>query len=87
MNKLTDDQRSYLALNGYEYLDGKYCYAKVGGNIAIQQSQDSKFYMTITKGSYVRGLHYNIDGVFIGYFDDLQELLSVAILLSKYKIH
>lgn len=87
MKNLTEDQKSILALNGYEYLDGRHCYAKVGDNVAIQQSQNNSFYIYITREKYRRGISYDPDGVFIGYFETLQELFKIVTVLSKYNIN
>ena len=78
--------RKALELNGYEYLDSKYCYAKRNKNIAIHQSCDKKFYINITSNPYKRGSEFVDSGIFIGYFDDLQELFDLLTILEKYEI-
>lgn len=87
MKSLTDDQRSFLAINDYEWLDGRHVYAKVGGNIAIHQSESKDFYIKITRDKYIRGVNYDTStGVFVGYFKELQELFAIVTVLSKYTI-
>ena len=86
--QISEDDKNYLLLNGYEYLDGRFCYAKVGCNYSIKTSCDGNWYVNIHTSTYRRGFDFSTDkSIFIGYFNKPQELVSILTILEKYRIY
>ena len=85
--KLNTKDIKLLASKGYEYLDVKWCYAKVGKNISIMQSQKKDFYIHFTKETYQRGNPFDANcGVCVRYFKTMEEVFKTIDLLEKYQI-
>lgn len=76
-----------IVSKGYEYLDSKWCYAKVGKNISIMQSEKKDFYIHFTKEKYQRGKTFEAnEGVCVRYFKTMEEVFKMLDILEKYQI-
>ena len=85
--KLNQKEQLLLEERGYEYLDGQWCYAKVGKNIAIKQSEKNNFYVEFTKDQYSRGKNFDAgSGVTVTYFKTIEEVFKIIDILEKYAI-
>lgn len=84
---LSEKDNKLILLKGYEYLDSKYCYAKVGKNISIMQSQKKEFYLYLTKIAYKRGVNFDAtNGTCIRYFKTIKEVFEIISILEKYQV-
>lgn len=85
--KLNQKEIKLLASKGYEPLDAQWCYAKVGKNISIQQSQKKDFYVHFTTAPYQRGKNFEAgSGVCVRYFKTIEEVFKTIDILEKYQI-
>ena len=85
---LPKEEIALLQSAGYEWLEGRHCFAKPSDNISVQVSQHGTLYIHITKSRYVRGLSYDpSEGVFVGYFACVSEMLELLDRLSSYTIN